>query len=310
MQRASGWLIRGARRLAAVPAPVLVLAGIISVQLGGALAAGLVRQVGSLIAVALRMDIAALVLIALTRPSVRGRTREAWSAAALLGLTLGVMNLCFYSAIARLPLGVVVTIEFLGPLGLAAAISRRPRDFVAVVAALAGVVMVSGVLRTDVAGLDVLGLALAAAAGACWAGYILTMRSVGRLWRQLDGLAVAMVIAAAMITPFAIAEALGTPVSPAQLAVGATIAILSSVLPYSLELVALRRIDTRVFGILLSLDPAVAALAGLLILGEALRPLEVGGMALVILASALVLVTQQPRGEPDETTLTELAEMG
>jgi inner membrane transporter RhtA len=309
MQGTPGWPIRPARRLAAVPAPVLVLAGIVSVQFGGALAAGLVRQLGSLIAVALRLDIAALVLIAFARPSLRGRSREAWTAAALLGASLGVMNLCFYSAIARLPLGVVVTIEFLGPLGLAAAISRRPRDFIAVIAALAGVVMVSGVLQADLAGLDLLGLGLAAAAGACWAGYILATRAVGRLWRQLDGLAVAMVVGAAMVTPFAVVAALDTPVSTAQLMVGATVAILSSVLPYSLELVALRRIDTRVFGILLSLDPAVAALAGLLILGEAMGALEVGGMALVILASALVLVTQ-PRGEPSEAALTEIAEIG
>ncbi len=300
--------------LGGVPAPVLVLAGILSVQFGGALAAAIVRQLGALITVALRLDVAALVLVLLARPSLRNRSSKAWAAAALLGLSLAVMNLSFYSAVARLPIGVVVTIEFLGPLGLAAVISRRPRDFGAVALALLGVVAVSGVIGTDWSSLDGLGLLLAAIAGACWAGYILATRSVGRLWRQLDGLAVAMVIAAGLITPFAAVAALGTPVSGGQALAGAAVAILSSVVPYSLELLALRRIDTRVFGILLSLDPAVAAIAGLLILGEALGALELGGMALVIAASVLVMVSARPAATTPEDAaadqLAEIAELG
>ena len=180
--------------------------------------------------------------------------------------------------------------------------------------ALLGVVAVSGVIGTDWSSLDGLGLLLAAIAGACWAGYILATRSVGRLWRQLDGLAVAMVIAAGLITPFAAVAALGTPVSGGQALAGAAVAILSSVVPYSLELLALRRIDTRVFGILLSLDPAVAAIAGLLILGEALGALGLGGMALVIAASVLVMVSARPAATTPEDAaadqLAEIAELG
>lgn len=297
---------------AAVPAPILVLAGIVSVQFGGALAAVIVRQLGSVIAVTMRMDVAALILLAAVRPTVRGRSRRAWAAAALLGLSLAVMNLSFYSALARLPIGVVVTIEFIGPLGLAAAISRRPRDFAAVAMALLGVVAVSGVIGTDWGSLDVLGLVLAAVAGACWAGYILATRAVGRLWEQLDGLSVAMVVGALLLTPFAAVAALSTPISDAQLAIGAAVAILSSVIPYSLELVALRRIDTRVFGILLSLDPAVAAVAGFLILGEALGALELVGMGLVIAASVLVMVSARPAARVADAAeeLGELAELG
>jgi inner membrane transporter RhtA len=296
--------------LTRLPPPVLVLAGILSVQLGGALAAGLVRQVGPLIAVGLRLDIAALILLLATRPAVRRRTRPDWTAAGILGLILAVMNLCFYSAIARLPLGVVVTIEFLGPLGLAAVVSRRPRDLGAVVVALLGVVAVSGVLEIDVSDLDVTGLALAAAAGACWAGYILASRTVGRRWQQLDGLAVAMLVGAVAISPFAAADALDASVTPAQLGIGGAIAMLSSVLPYSFELIALRRIDTRVFGVLMSLEPAVAAAAGLVVLGEALRPLELGGMALVVLASAMVLVSDRGAQEPSFAATAEIAEIG
>jgi inner membrane transporter RhtA len=211
---------------------------------------------------------------------------------ALLGLSLAAMNTAFYQAIARLPLGVVTTIEFLGPLGLAAAASRRPRDILAVVVALAGVVAVSGALTTSWVGLDAVGFAFTIAAAVCWAAYILSTRAVGKRWRQLDGLAVAMGLAAVLVTPLGIASVRHVSVSAEELGAGALIGILSSVVPYSLELLALRRIEARVFGILLSLDPAVAALAGLLVLGQRLAAPQVVGIALVVAASGLVMAAQ------------------
>ena len=292
-----------AGRSRSIPAPLLVLGAILSVQVGAAVAAGLIRDLGPLVTVTIRLDVAALVLLAIARPSLRGRSRRDWGAVALLGLSLVVMNVTFYNAIARLPLGVVTTIEFLGPLGLAAAASRRPRDLVAAGVALAGVVAVSGALTVSWASLDFVGIAFALAAGATWAAYIVTTRAVGARWRQLDGLAVAMGLAALLITPFGIAAAQGVTILPSQLAAGAAIAVLSSVIPYSLELLALRRIDTRVFGILLSLEPAVAALVGFALLGQALSPIEVVGMGLVVVASSSVLAAQ---GAPPEVEAAEI----
>jgi len=287
-----------------MPAPVLVLGAIVSVQLGAAIAAGLIREIGPVPTVAIRLDVAALVLLVLVRPSLRGRTRRDWAVMTLLGLTLVAMNITFYEAIARLPLGVVTTIEFLGPLGLAAIASRRALDFMAVAVALVGVVAVSGALTTSWVGLDPVGFVFAFAAGACWAAYILGTRAVGQRWRQLDGLAVAMGLAALVATPLGIAAAHGVSVSATQLGVGALIAILSTVIPYSLELLALRRIEPRVFGILLSLEPAVAALVGLLVLGQTLAALQVVGVALVVTASALVMASQR------RTIGEEAAEIG
>ncbi len=293
-----------AAQVVALPAPALVLGAIVSVQFGAAVAAGLIRELGPELTVTIRLDVAALVLLAFARPSLRGRTRGDWVAVALLGVTLAAMNFAFYQAIARLPLGVVTTIEFLGPLGLAAAASRRPRDFLAVVVALAGVIAVSGALTASWDGLDPLGFAFTIAAAVGWAAYILCNRAVGQRWLQLDGLAVAMGAAALLVTPLGIAGAHGVSISAAQLGAGVLIGILSSVVPYSLELLALRRIETRTFGILLSLEPAVAALAGLLVLGQTLAVSQVLGMALVVLASAMVMAAH--RGAPEE----QAAEIG
>ena len=297
----------GAARLpvpAAVPAPLLVLGGIASVQLGAAIATGLIREVGPVVTVGIRLAVAAAVLLLLARPSVRGRSRRDWLVVLTLGLSLGAMNLCFYSALGRLPLGVVVTIEFLGPLGLAAAMSRTPAHLAAVFVALAGVVAVSGALEGGIAAVDAIGLLLTAAAAVGWVTYILAARAVGARWRQLDGLALAMVIGAVLVAPVAAASWGGAEVTGGVVLAGAAVAILSSVVPYSFELVALRRLDTRVFGVLLSVEPAAAALAGFAILGQRLGPLEIAGIGLVVVASALVMRDQL--ADP----ATEAAEIG
>ncbi len=289
---------------AALPAPLLVLSSIVSVQVGAAVASGLIREVGPLVTVGIRLGVAAVVMLLLARPGVRGRSRGDWLVVLALGLSLGAMNVCFYGALGRMPLGIVTTIEFLGPLGLAAALSRKPAHLVAVVLALAGVVAVSGALQGGMAALDLVGLVLTAGAGAGWVCYILATRAVGARWRQLDGLALAMLIGAVFVAPATGASWSGAAVTLGVLVAGAGVAVLSSVVPYSLELLALRRLDTRVFGVLLSLEPAVAATAGFVLLGERLEPVQIAGIGLVVAASAIVM--REQAGEP----AVEAAEIG
>jgi inner membrane transporter RhtA len=287
--------------VARVPAPALVLGAILSIQFGAAVAAGLIRELGPVVTVAIRLDAAALILAIIARPSLRGRTVGDWRAVAILAGSLVVMNVAFYNAIARIPLGIVTTIQFIGPLGLAAASSRRPRHLIAVAVALAGVVAVSGVLDSSLAGLDAAGLVFTVIASVGWVSYILATRAVGKRFRQVDGLAFAMIGAAALVTPLGVAAGVssGITLQGWQVATGASVGLLSSVIPYSLEQVALRRIDTRVFGILLSLAPAVAALAGFIVLAQALTLMEAGGIALVVTASAIVMADQRAATEEE-----------
>jgi inner membrane transporter RhtA len=275
--------------VAAVPAPLLVLGSIVSIQVGSAIASGLIREVGPVVTVGIRLAVAALVMLVLARPLLRGKSRTDWLVVLALGASLAATNLCFYGALGRLPLGVVVTVEFLGPLGLAAALSRTPAHLVAVLLALVGVVAVSGALQGGIATVDAVGLLLAAGAGVGWAVSILATRAVGARWRQLDGLAIALAIGAVIVAPAAAASWDSAVVTVAVVLAGSVVAVLSTALPYSLELQALRRLDTRVFGVLLSLEPAVAALAGFVLLGQRLSPVEIAGIGLVVLASSLVL---------------------
>jgi inner membrane transporter RhtA len=272
---------------------LLVLTAVVSVQFGGALAATLVPQIGAGGSVTLRLLFATAILWAIARPRVRGHRRSAWLTVLWFGGALGLMNLAFYASLAHLPIGVAVTIEFLGPLTLATALSRRLRDLAAVAAAAVGVVLISEALDTPLPDLEWTGLGLAALAGACWAAYILASRRTGREFPQLEGLALAMGVALVLTLPFGVTSIPSW--SGESVAKGVGIAVLSSVLPYSLELAALRHLDARVFGILLSLEPAAAALAGLLVLDQRLGHLQLAGMALVVLASALVMGAGQPK---------------
>lgn len=278
---------------------LLVLTAIVSVQFGGALAATLVPEIGAGGSVTLRLVFATAILWAIARPRLRGHGRTAWLTVLGFGAALGLMNLAFYSSLAHLPIGVAVTVEFLGPLALATALSRRLRDLAAVAAAAIGVVLISEALDTPFADIEWTGLGLAALAGACWAAYILASGRAGREFPKLEGLALAMAVALVVTLPFgvtSVADWTGEAVGK-----GLGIAVLSSVLPYSLELAALRTLSARVFGILLSLEPAAAALAGLVVLGQRLGPLQLLGMALVVLASALVMGAGQRRDAyPDE----------
>lgn len=266
-----------------IPPTLLVLAAVSSVQFGAALAKSLFDEVGPGGTVFLRVLFAALVLAAVWRPAVGARSRADWRLIFLFGVSLAAMNLSFYEALERIPLGIAVTFEFVGPLGVAIAGSRRALDLVWVLLAAAGIVLLSDFGSAD---LDGLGVALALVAGGFWAAYILLSARVGRAFEGGGGLALAMVVAAAMLVPVGVADAGGELLVPGILAVGAAVAMLSSALPYTLEMEALRRMPVGVFGVLMSMEPAVAALAGFVVLGEGLATRELVAILLVVAASA------------------------
>jgi inner membrane transporter RhtA len=276
----------------------LVLVAVLSVQVGGAIAATLIPDVGVLGSVALRMWFAAALLVAIARPRLGGRSRADWATAVAFGVALLAMNSAFYGSLARLPIGVAVTVEFSGPLLLAALTSRRGRDLAAVGLALVGVVLICEVLSVAPSDLDLHGIGLAAAAGACWAAYILLSGRAGARFEGLDGIALSMAVAALLAVPLGLTAPASDMVRPEVLALGLGVAVLSSALPYSLELVALRSLPPGVFGVLLSLEPAAAALAGLVVLDQTLHAEQLVGMVAVVAAGVLVLGRGRAAGEP------------
>lgn len=265
----------------AIPPTALVLLGIVSVQVGSAMAKQLLGAVGSFGTVALRLLFAAAVLIAWWRPSPR-MDRRTWTVVVGYGLILGAMNLCFYLALARIPLGIAVTIEFLGPLAVALAGSRRWLDAFWALLAAGGVVL----LMEGRGELELVGVLFALAAGTFWGLYILASAALGRHTTQGNGLALGMAVAAMVAVPVGVAGNGTALFQPWVLAVGLGVALLSSVVPYSLELEALRKMPPRVFGILMSLEPAMAALAGLVLLRESLAWSQWVAVLCVVAASA------------------------
>lgn len=268
-------------------AVVLVIAGLACQEVGASVAVLLFPQVGALGMVMLRLVFSALILLAVARPGVRGHDRAAWAAVVRLGLALAVMNGLFYLALERLPLGVTVTIEVLGPLTLSILASRRASAWLWAALALAGVVALGGGGWDR---LDVVGVLCALGAAAMWALYILSSARVGAEFPKLDGLALAMAIGALVSLPFGLATA-GSVLLRFDLHVlgivglGAAVALLSSTLPYAFELIALRRLAASAFAILMSLAPATATLAGFVLLGQHVSVLEIAGIALVVAAS-------------------------
>jgi inner membrane transporter RhtA len=276
------------RTRAATSGAGLVLAAVVSVQVGAALAKDLFGQLGASGVVWLRLGIAALVLVGTWRPWRQFRGGRRWDRrtvvhVAAFGVVIAAMNSSFYLALDRVPLGVAVTVEFIGPLALAAASSRRVTDALCVTLALAGIVLLVRVGSGD--RLDLAGVGLAATAGAFWAAYIVLSARVGEQVPGGSGLAAALVVAALVTTPTGIASVAGH-LTWSALAAGAGVALLSSALPWSLELEALRRVPTGVFGILMSLEPAVAALSGRLLLHEHLLARQWAGVVVVVVASA------------------------
>jgi inner membrane transporter RhtA len=316
----SGWIAgperagapaKSAHAIASIPGSLppasLLIFGMITVQLGAALAKNLFGALGPAGIVFLRISFAALALLAMWRPwralGRRGATaaasgaarspgarRSAYLAVVLFGLVLGLMNFTFYSAIARIPLGVAVTVEFVGPLGVAVAGSRRALDVLWVVLAAGGIVLLAPLGALGATPLDTVGLLLALGAGFLWAMYILLTARVGRAFSGGASLSIAMAIGAVLLLPIGVAQAGGALLDPSLLLLGAGVALLSSVIPYSLELVALRRMSTSAFGVFMSLEPAIATLVGWLVLREALELRTI--LALILVTTAAIGATR------------------
>ena len=272
----------------------LVVGGIFSVQFGAAIAKHLFEVVPPTAMVWMRLATSAVILLIVVRPSFRGRSRLDWLVALGFGISLMTMNWAIYQSFARIPLGVAVTIEFLGPLAVAVAGSRRPRDLIWVGLAGLGVAL----LGFSPTGLTLAGALFALLAGASWAAYILLSKQTGQRWPGLSGLAVASLVGFVVLAPPAVLEAGAVLLRPEVLVLGVAIGLLSSVIPYSLELIALRRISPRIFGILMSLEPAAAALAAMIVLREWLTFTQ--WLALVCVVGASVGATRTSPPPLDE----------
>lgn len=290
-----------------VPATALAVGAIVSVQFGNAIAGSTFSEVGSLGAATLRLVFAAIILMAVIRPRVHDWSRRTWGGVVLLGLGLGGMNSLMYLSIDRIPIGIAVTVELLGPLAVAVAGTRRARDLAWVALAALGVVMLG---FDPNASLAVDGIVFAGIAAIFWALYIVASSRLGSTApgrtppRGVDALAIAMVVAALIVTPFGATQAVNAMISnPPVIAVFVGIAVMTSAVPYALEFVALKTMSTRVFGVLSSLAPAAAALAGLLVLGQVLTVLQVVAVGAVIVASVgAVAGARPPRGGPEPLT--------
>jgi inner membrane transporter RhtA len=270
-----------------------VVVAAISQEVGAAFAVGLFGALGPVGAAFVRLLVAGVILCVAVRPRVRGLSRRAWVSAVALAAALLVMNVCFYISLTRIPLGVAVTVEALGPLALSVIVSRRKTAWVWALLALLGVALLS-LTGVRVGHLDPVGLGFAAGAGASWAGYILATARAGSDFPKLDGLAVATAIGALVAAPFAMVTV--DPSSALRwqvLGLGAIVGVMSSVIPYSLELISLRRLPPETFAILTCLSPVVAALAGWLILGQHLA--VTGYMAIVLVTVASVGAVRSAR---------------
>lgn len=287
--------------------PILfILASCCSLQFGAALATHLFPAIGSWGTTSLRLGLAALVLLLIVRPKPHLFTRQQWLAVIAFGVVVGGMNGAFYAAIERIPLGTAVAIEFLGPLAVAALLSTRRTDLLWVVLALAGVSLFGLESLTGAAALDLLGVVFALVAAVFWGLYVLTSARVGRLVPGQDGLAVAMLIGALAVLPLGAPGAVVGLTDPKLLLLALGTAVLASVLPYTLELSALRRLPRHVFGIMLSLEPVVALLAGVLLLNQGITPLRVTAAVLVVVASAGVTLTARSRPEEGPQPVDEV----
>ncbi|MEU7025155.1 EamA family transporter [Streptomyces sp. NPDC046275] len=280
---------RSARRLGPV---ALVVAGGLSVQFGSAVAVLLMPRAGALGVVTLRLILAAAVLLIACRPKVRGYGRADWGTVLAFGAAMSGMNILFYLSVARIPLGAAVTLEVLGPLALSVLASRRLVNLLWAGLALGGVFLLSGLGSGGLGRLDPLGAAFALAAGAMWATYIVFSARTGRRFPQADGLALAMAVGAVISLPFGIVSAGDRLLVPSTIGLGLAVALMSSVLPYTLELLALRRLPAPTFAILMSLEPAIAATAGFLVLHQSLGLTDALAIALVIAASMGAVRTQ------------------
>lgn len=272
-------------RLDSIPPELLILSGALSVQFGAGVATTLMRQYGPLPIVAMRIGFGALLLVAFQRVRLRGASRGALASCLALGAILAVMNTLFYIGISRIPLGVAVTIEFWGPLAVAVLGSRRWLDLIWVALAASGIyILAGGRLNAD----DAIGVAAVFAAGFCWALYIVVGGRLASYWPDGRGLTLAMVVAAVLVLPVVLVASDVRPLlaAPLALAGGMVVALFSSAIPYTAEIAALRRLPAATFGVLMSLEPAIAAGVGFVLLGQTLHAADLVAIGCVALASA------------------------
>ena len=283
----------------ALPPIPSVLLAVVSVQGGAAFAKGMFPALGAAGTAGVRIGLCALMVFAAFRPPLSRLTRAQWGAAIPYGVVLGAMNLSFYMALERIPLGLAVTLEFVGPLSLAVFGSRRPSDFLWVVLAAVGIALIAPWRASDSA-LDLLGVLLALLAGGFWAAYIVLGGRVSKVLPGGQGVATGMLFGALAVLPFSFAEGLASRLTPALFAAGLAVALLSSAVPYTLEMMALRVLPSRTFGILMSLEPAAAALAGLVFLREQLTGMQWLALVFVSAASAGAALTARRVAPPVE----------
>lgn len=279
------------------PATVLVMISIASTQLGSAFAKSIIQELGSTTTVLMRVGLGATVLLLLQRPKLQGYSYADYSFLILFGLVMAAMNLSFYAAIDRIPLGIAVTLEFVGPLGVACANSRSFLDLIWIFLAGVGIFLLAPVNGSS---LDPLGIAMALLAAFFWGGYILLSAKVGRIFREINGIALmtaALVVGTLGLLPLSILSGGLAKLEPRFLAAGLGVAILSSAIPYTVELEALKKLPVRVFGVLMSLEPAIATILGLIILQEKISPRALVAVILVTLASLGTSVFESPNSD-------------
>lgn len=268
----------------------MVIGAISSIQIGAAVATGLFDEIGAGGVTFLRTAVSALLLVLIWRPDFRMDRRKA-KLAILFGLVLAGMNLCFYESIDRIPLGTAVTLEFIGPLSVALITSHRRRDMIWAGLAAAGILLLSGGIGQQT--LDPWGIVLALVAGFFWGSYILLGKRVGREWAGGKGLAIAMVASTVFCAPFGISDGQADLLVPSILVAGAAVAVLSTTLPLSLEIEAMRRLPSNVFGVMMSLEPAIAATVGFVLLSQGLAAAQILAITMVVIASAGALWTSR-----------------
>ncbi len=274
-------------RVERIPATVLLMLSIASLQVGGALAVGLFARIGPLGTVALRVVLAAVILLIAWRPRFRGPVRTSLPPVLLFGLSIACMNLCIYQAFARIDFGVAVTLEFIGPLSLAVFLSRRLQDFLWAGLAAAGVALLTPLTGARP---DPVGVLYALLAGVCWAAYARLGAAVGRLLPGGEGLALGIATAALVLLPIGLWNAGDRLFRPEILGMGLIIALASTVIPFSLEFEALRRLPARTYGILVSLDPAAAAVTGAVVLHQTPTLRTFAAVACVVAAAIGVTI--------------------
>lgn len=262
---------------------LLCLASMSSIQFGSAFSATAISAYGPSTTTFFRLLMAAAALAVIVRPPVRSYSRAQWKSALSLGATMAAMTLCFFAAIDRIPLGLAVAIEFLGPLAVATWSLGGGWRLVWPLAAFVGVVLLSHDGEGWIG--DPAGVLFACGAGIGWGTYIVLMKKTGAMFRGLEGLSMSLLVAAAVAAPFGLPRA-QEALNPEGLGMMLGLAVLVPLLPYALEMIALRRMPMSAFGILMSLEPALGALAGFLVLGQPMTPFQILGTGLVVAASA------------------------